>query len=322
MEAIPLRSMTAVDCARALVECWIVRYGVPSDVVSDQGRQFMSSLWAELLRLCGITSARTTAYHPQANGMVERLHRTLKERLMARGAGIEWMDHLPAVLLGLRAAVREDAGVSPAELVFGALLRLPGGFFGDDISLVEDAGEVPPPAFVDQLRRSFAACGPAPVVHHSSGVSRSLPSSLLRADYVYIRVDAVRAPLVPPYEGPSRVLEAGLKTFLVDRAGKSIVVSVDRLKPALGCLRDPAPPVVPSAPLVRNGVVERRRCVWGKEEKKEEKSVISGQEQHKKKRKKKKQHSKSSGGCATGPLPASSVSQYGRVRRPPVHFLA
>ena len=210
MEAVPLKTMTAVDCARALVETWIVRYGAPSDVVSDQGRQFVSSLWAELLRLCGITSARTTAYHPQANGMVERLHRTLKERLMARGAGAAWMDHLPAVLLGLRAAVREDAGVSPAELVFGAPLRLPGSFLGESVDLNPAA---PSAEYVDQLRRTFSGLGPAPVVHHSSSVSRSLPSALLRAQFVYVRVDAVRTPLVPPYDGPYRVLESGRKTF-------------------------------------------------------------------------------------------------------------
>jgi transposase InsO family protein len=68
----------------------------------------------------------TTAFHPQANGAVERFHRRLKDSLRARLASSDWPQHLPWVMLGLRAAPREDSGLSAAELVFGAPLSLPG----------------------------------------------------------------------------------------------------------------------------------------------------------------------------------------------------
>ena len=236
MEVIPLVTMTATDCATALVENWIARYGVPTDIVTDQGRQFISTIWVELLRSLGIISSRTTPYHPQSNGMVERMHRTLKERLMSRRAGVLWMDHLPAVMMGLRASVREDAGVSPAELVFGMPFRLPGIFFHEEVQTVPGT---PTSEFVDNLRRTMADQTPAPVVHHSSLERFRLPADLLRAEFVYLRVGAVRAPLVPPYEGPFRVVQPGQKTFVINRAGKNIVVSVDRLKSALVCLSDP-----------------------------------------------------------------------------------
>ena len=119
IEAVPLATMTAADCASALLRVWIARFGVPADITTDQGRQFGSDLWQELHRLLGIKSLRTTAYHPQANGMVELLHRVLKERLMAPSATADWMTHLPLVLLGVRSAVREDSGCSPAELLYG-----------------------------------------------------------------------------------------------------------------------------------------------------------------------------------------------------------
>ena len=119
MEAIPLPDITASTCARALVRHWVARYGVPQHLVTDQGRQFTSSLWRELMVLLGTSHAMTTSYHPQSNGLIERFHRTMKERLMARthsaGTGT-WMDHLPFVLLGLRAAVREDSDCSPCLL--------------------------------------------------------------------------------------------------------------------------------------------------------------------------------------------------------------
>ena len=58
--------------------------------------------------------------------MVERVHRQIKDALRARGAGLEWHSHLPWVLLGLRAAPKEDSAVSSAELVLGTPLILPG----------------------------------------------------------------------------------------------------------------------------------------------------------------------------------------------------
>ena len=81
IEAVPLAAMTAADCASALLRTWVARFGVPADITTDQGRQFSSDLWKEPHVLLGIRSLRTTAYHPQANGMVECLHRVLKERI-------------------------------------------------------------------------------------------------------------------------------------------------------------------------------------------------------------------------------------------------
>ena len=115
-----MASTSAEDCARVLLRSWIARFEVPASVTTDRGPQFTSRLWAELHKLLGIKSMQTTAYHPQANGMVERLHRTLKASLMCLVSSGHWMDALPLALLGFRSAWREDADISPAELVYGA----------------------------------------------------------------------------------------------------------------------------------------------------------------------------------------------------------
>ena len=81
-EAIPLTSITAESVAQAFLHSWISRFGVPSTIiVTDRGRQFESNLWHHLMVLLGIRRARTTAYNPQSNGMVERFHRQLKAAL-------------------------------------------------------------------------------------------------------------------------------------------------------------------------------------------------------------------------------------------------
>ena len=88
----------------------------------------------------GIRCATITAYHPQSNGLVERMHRQLKAALTARAADLGWLDDLPLVLLGLWSSWREASDTSPAELVYGTSLRLldqfpPGSEVGNTDSL-------------------------------------------------------------------------------------------------------------------------------------------------------------------------------------------
>ena len=76
----------------------------------------------------GIIRNRTTSYHPQSNGMVERFHRQLKTAIMAHESPIPWTITLPAVLLEVCSAVKERLGRSAAEMIYGTTLRLPGEF--------------------------------------------------------------------------------------------------------------------------------------------------------------------------------------------------
>ena len=69
-----------------------------------------------------------TAYHPQANGLVERFLCRLKDALLARAASYAWAAHLPWVMLGIRSAVPVEGGLSPAEAVMGSQPLLPNQF--------------------------------------------------------------------------------------------------------------------------------------------------------------------------------------------------
>ena len=80
-EDIPIVRTTAELVAQAFIGGWVARFGVPSTIVTDRGRQFESRIWQALL---GSKKARTTAYHPQSNGMVERFHHQLKAALKAQ----------------------------------------------------------------------------------------------------------------------------------------------------------------------------------------------------------------------------------------------
>uniref|UniRef100_A0A5S6Q5K2 Integrase catalytic domain-containing protein n=1 Tax=Trichuris muris TaxID=70415 RepID=A0A5S6Q5K2_TRIMR len=224
-EAVPIPSANATVIARAFMSTWVARFGIPVVITTDQGRQFQSSLWKTLADCLGIRSALTTAYHPQANGLVERLHRQLKVALTAHvQSSRTWVDALPVVLLGLRSSVKEDLQHAPAELVYGTPLRLPGVFFTKEMpnSIAEHS---------DELRLFFSSVRPM-TTRQATSSSWFIPKQLGTCTHIFLRHDAARPPLSPAYDGPYRVINRTPKTVAILYDGKLKTVSVDRVKPA------------------------------------------------------------------------------------------
>ena len=177
--------------------------------------------------LLGVEANTTTAYHPQANGMVERLHRQLKASLKARTTGANWFDELPMVLLGIRSSWRVIPGCSPAELVYRSALRIPGEF----LQPREARAVEPDLPFLRQLQQSMRSIQPPPPRFHGTQTAY-VPANLASADYVYVRKDSHRHPLQRPYDGPYRVLNKSDKYFTLDVKGRTETVSIDSLKAA------------------------------------------------------------------------------------------
>ena len=127
------------------------------------------------------------------------------------------------MLLGLRAAPKEDSAVSSAELVTGTPLVLPG-----QLLHVPDPPRVnvpPPPT----RPLSYAAAANTP------------PAHLAGAEYMYVRVGGQQKPLAAPYAGPylvvskgAKTVSKGAKTFSIQVGQRQEIVSVDRLKPHTG----------------------------------------------------------------------------------------
>ena len=227
MEAVPIPDITAETCVQALTLNWIARYGVPGDIVADRGAQFTSSTWKQLGELFGIKCSTTTAYHPQGNGLVERLHRQLKAAIMARENQANWVEHLPLALLGIRTAWRPDLGGSPAELTFGTALHLPGETVEPTTNSFSDHD------FLQRLKTQMAELAPTQTSHNDTSRSEHVPSALDGATHVFVRRDARAPPLTRPYVGPFKVLEKHPKYFELDMNGKRDRVSIDRLKRAI-----------------------------------------------------------------------------------------
>lgn len=223
-EAIPLEDITAATISEAFYVHWIARFGTPARISTDQGRQFEAEIFQRLTQLLGIDKKRTTAYHPQANGCVERWHRSLKAAIMAHLDNDRWTQILPSVLLGLRSALREDMGASVAEGLYGQPLRLPGEFFEDTPVHQE------PTVALQLLKQDLAQFKPAETRTTNRNVF--LHKDLQNCSHVFLREDAVRRPLVPPYSGPHKVLSRTQKHYKILIGERESVVSLDRLKPA------------------------------------------------------------------------------------------
>ncbi|KAI8499504.1 hypothetical protein Bbelb_225550 [Branchiostoma belcheri] len=127
VNAYPLKRQDAATVANVLFTDFIREHGIPTSLHSDQGRQFEAETMRSLYKALGIEKTRTTAYHPQGDGLVERFNRTLKDMLSkyVSTTGDDWDDHLPHVLLAYNTSVHASTGFTPFFLTHGREANLP-----------------------------------------------------------------------------------------------------------------------------------------------------------------------------------------------------
>ncbi|KAG1955346.1 gag-pol fusion protein [Pimephales promelas] len=125
-EAYPLRDVTAKQIAAALLN-FFSHVGIPKVVLTDQGPNFMSRTLKQVYQLLGIKRVRTTPYHPQTDGLVERFNQTLKGMLkkFVSENGKDWDKWLPYLLFAYREVPQASTGFSPFELLFAHQIRGP-----------------------------------------------------------------------------------------------------------------------------------------------------------------------------------------------------
>ena len=204
--AVPMKAAESEDCAKAFIHGWIQNFGLPEVLVSDQGNTFTANLWTQLHAYLGVEPKYSPVYHPQANGLVERTHKDLKDHLRCRmeAAGREWMDQLPWVMLGMRSAYRPDLDTSSAELVYGAPLTIPGDLVGAPVEQEADSEDAK--RLLKGLRR-LAASRETPTARH--GVPEVYyPQAAREATHVFVeRTKAQAGTFGSKYQGPFEIVE-------------------------------------------------------------------------------------------------------------------
>ena len=122
----PAPDQKAIRIARLLAEEVLPLFGCPESLLSDRGTNLLALVMQDVCQLLGTTKLNT-AYHPQCDGMVERMNRTLKSMLRKHVAkfGSQWDRYLPGVLWAYRNTPHESTKEKPSFLLYGVDLRSP-----------------------------------------------------------------------------------------------------------------------------------------------------------------------------------------------------
>ena len=125
-EAIPLRNIKTKSIVKALTKFFSL-FGLPKSIQSDQGSNFMSGVFQQVIPELGIKQYNSSAYHPESQGSLERFHQTYKNMIRTYCFDTEkdWDEGVHLLLFAARESVQESLGFSPFELVFGHTVRGP-----------------------------------------------------------------------------------------------------------------------------------------------------------------------------------------------------
>ena len=226
-EAIPLKAQTARAVANGMLEIFS-RTGIPLQLLTDQGSQFLGSLVRHLCRDLGIDQIKTTPYHPECNGVVERMHGTLVPMLTkASRSGLDWVEQIPFALFALRSAPNRDTRFSPYQLVYGHRVRTPLDILHQGWA-EEEFGDLEVGEWADWLvsrlavwhesvrERGKEASGDRKKLYDKSTVNRTLEVG----DQVMCRIPGMIGKLQESWHGPYDVLARKSRVDYVINVGK------------------------------------------------------------------------------------------------------
>jgi len=265
-EAYPMPNMEAATVATLFVHNFVCRFGAPDFLHTDQGRNFESTLMSEICKLLGIVKTRTTPYHPQSDGLVERFNHTLLTMLsiVAKDREQDWDLHLPLVMMAYRTSVQESTGATPFSLMFGREARLPiDVMFGPPPG--EELTSSSQYAFLlrQRLESAYHRVRTQLALHQRRQTTlydrKAAGHSYSVGDHVWLHCPAITRgnsrKLHRPWQGPYKIVKVITDVLyrlqLVKQPRRRIVVHYNRLKPYQGHrnghgLESPPVPIQPS----------------------------------------------------------------------------
>lgn len=252
-EAFAVSDQTAETIARLLIENIVCRHGVPEELLSDRGPNFLSELVREVCKLLGVKKINTSGYHPQCDGLVEKFNSTLINMIAksAESRAHDWDRHLPYLLFSYRVSVQDSTKESPFFLLYGRDPRVP----------TETALSQPRTAYMvdlDDYKTEFVCnlsdawkiaqenIKVAQTRQKSQYDKKSKESTYKVGDrvmtYMPSEVQGKSWKLARPFHGPYRIISltpTNAEIRLVDKpTDPSIFVSLSRLRPCYTELQD------------------------------------------------------------------------------------
>ena len=230
-EAIPLRNISAPKVVNELLK-FFTKMGFPLEVQSDQGSNFMSNIFQQTLRELGITHVKSSVYHPESQGALERYHQTLK--CMIRKYCLEtqsdWDKGIHFLLFATREVPNESLGFSPNELLFGHQVRGPLGLLKDEFVGGDNTDGLLQHVLTVKNHLSFACEFAAANLNQSKTKmkvwydKKAREREFQKGDEVLVLLPITGQPLAAKFRGPYNVVRK-------INATDYIVATPDRRKP-------------------------------------------------------------------------------------------
>jgi hypothetical protein len=242
LELYPEKDCTAEAAARSLFQ-WVCRYGIPREVQSDNGSQYVSQTVEQLLQLLQVSKRYTVPYRPQANGIVERSNKEILKHLRAilfdKRTSDKWSQSLPLVQRIINTAYHSAIGTYPLRLLFGDAISATSGLLTDWDNLTKVAHHEAYSAYVEKLNEQLRAVVLASqdtlkdVVERRLQKSPQTPTTFKVGDYVLVKY-----PSGPPdklklhWKGPYQVSKVDGQTYYLRDLLNSMEIPrfVDQLK--------------------------------------------------------------------------------------------
>ena len=242
LEAIPLKRVDTQSVAEGMVEVYS-RTGLPTEILTDQGTVFMSALHKQLCDVLEIKRIRTSPYHPESDGMLERWHASMKSMIKKTELDRrDWDKCLKYFLFAYQSTPHSMTGFSPFELIYGRDVRAP-------LELLKDgwmSGELPERGlhdWVELLMERMEAMAQLASTREKAGKvrmkqtydKRAKSRSFEMGSMVLMRVPGLTAKLEDSWEGLYEVLDktspVNYHLAILGRARKPCIVHVNMLRP-------------------------------------------------------------------------------------------
>ena len=225
----PLPDKTTESVIYAIEQNWVAKFGIPERFITDQGKEFVSNRFKLFCNYLGIEHRKTNAYHPQAQGAIERMHRILNSSLRSLAEPLSWHKRLPYITLQINNQVSGINKFTPNQVVFGRPGRLPG-------ALMTHGNEDPTQICSENIRvflsvMTFHEHIARPLRDNNPFIEKELSS----CSSCWLKDAASSSHLSPLYNGPFEILSRSEKTFVLSINGKPTSVSIDRLKAHRTC---------------------------------------------------------------------------------------
>jgi hypothetical protein len=178
-EVIVIHNQDARTCAQAIVDNIVSRYGAFTTLHSDQGRNWESAVFQEVLNLLQIKKTRTTRGYPKGNPRCERFIKSLIQHIgvVTSNSQRDWPDHIPLILLAYRTAQHRSTKISPAEMLYGRMLNLPADLVREPPPGAATVPNTPEHEYPRWLR------GLLRTIHEEARINRDATSRKIKENY-------------------------------------------------------------------------------------------------------------------------------------------